>query len=286
MKNPKLIGSYISHLGIALLILGAVISGGYSTTKQVRLKTNETKAALGYNFTFTGYNQIETEFNDREKYKYHVKIEKDGKTNVASPVVYWSDFNEKQSPFLEPGVYTKMEKDIYLSPKAIEQETEMPRIALKKDEVAQNPIDSSFNVSVISFSMDKNSAFMGDKVVLNTIVKYEYLDGTSATDSLQSLLDANSWEAQPVWKKVPGTNTEISMTKLIRDMENIQNTRAALNFKIADKPLPEPVDVFTFDVTIKPFINLVWIGTLAMVAGFFVALSKYSKSNSKNIAEE
>ncbi|MDX9791299.1 MAG: cytochrome c biogenesis protein CcsA, partial [Candidatus Kapabacteria bacterium] len=285
-KNPKVLGAYISHLGIALLILGAVVSGGYSATKQVRLKANETKAAFGYNFTFTGYNQIETEFKDREKFKYHVKIEKNGKENLASPVVYWSDFNEKQSPFLEPGVYTKLEKDIYLSPKAIEAESDLPKLALRKSDIATVPLDTNVRVSVVSFVMDKNSTFMGNNVVLNTVVKFDYNDGSSDLDTLSSLLDATTWEAEPAWTNVAGTNFDVAMVKLIRDMEDIQNTRAVLHFKETGKDIPEPLTVFTFDVTIKPFINLVWIGTLAVVAGFFVALSKYGKQNKKNIADE
>ncbi|GAB1371233.1 cytochrome c biogenesis protein CcsA [Candidatus Kapaibacterium sp.] len=215
-KNPKLIGAYVSHLGVALLVLGAVVSGAYSVTKQVRLKMNETKSALGYNFTFEGYKQIETQFNDREKYKYNVKIEKEGKFNVASPVVYWSDFNERQSPFLEPGVYNKIDKDIYLSPKAIEQEIDIPKIALRKDDIEDNPIDKSFKVSVVTFVMDKNNAIMGDRVKLSTVVKFLFPDGSESKDTLVSMLDANTWEAEPSWKIVNGSNLEIAMTKVIR----------------------------------------------------------------------
>ena len=285
-SNPKLLGSYLSHLGIAFLVMGSVISGGYSITEQVRLKTNETKTALGYNFTYTGYEQIETEFNDRQKFQYHVNIEKEGNVNVASPIVYWSDFNERQAPFFEPGIYNKIDKDVYLSPKAVEQESDLPRLALRKDETDFNPIDSSFKVSVVSFVMDKDNAFMGNSVVLNTIVKYEFADMSIGLDTLQSLLDPDSWDAQPAWYKIDGTEIEIAMTKLIRDLDNIKNTRAVLSFKDAGKPMPEPVDIFTFDVTINPFINLVWLGTLVMVAGFFTAISRYNKSNKKNIAGE
>lgn len=284
-SNPKLLGAYISHMGLVLLILGAVFSGAYDGTKQVRLKKNETKSAFGYDFTFTGYNPIETEFTDREKYQYHVKIEKDGKSSVASPIVYWSDFNEKQSPFLEPGVYSKLDKDVYLAPKAIESETELIQVALRKEDRATVPLDTNIQVSVVSFAMDKNNAFVENNVVLNTIAKFDFADGTSMTDTIQSLLDANTWEAQPAWKKVEGSNVDVAMTRLIRDTENIQNTRAVLSFKETGKPMPDPVEVFTFDVTIKPFIVLVWIGTIAVVAGFFVALPNYKKKDKKDIAE-
>ncbi|MBX3044329.1 MAG: cytochrome c biogenesis protein CcsA [Candidatus Kapabacteria bacterium] len=285
-SNPKSLGAYIAHIGLVFLILGAVISGVYSSTKQVRLKTNETKSAFGYDFTFVGYNQIETEFKDREKFKYNIKIEKNGSSGMASPIVYWSDFNEKQSPFLEPGVYTKLEKDIYLSPKAIEAESDLPRVALRKDDKATIPLDTNLMVSVKSFVMDKNAAFSGNSVVLNTVVSIEHIDGTIFSDTLNSLLDATSWEAQPSWKKIADSEVEIAMTKLIRDVDNIHNTRAVLSFKEAGKPEPALVDVFTFDVSVKPFINLVWLGTLAVTAGFFLALYKYPTKNKKNIAEE
>jgi len=107
--------------------------------------------------------------------------------------VYWSDFNERQAPFFEPGIYNKIDKDVYLSPKAVEQESDLPRLALRKDETDFNPIDSSFKVSVVSFVMDKDNAFMGNSVVLNTIVKYEFADMSIGLDTLQSLLDPDSW---------------------------------------------------------------------------------------------
>ncbi len=286
IKNPKTMGAYISHFGVAILILGAVISGVYSTTKQMRLKKNETKSQFGYNFTFVDFHQIETEFHDREKYKYNIKIEKDNSVSFASPIVYWSDFNDKQSPFLEPGISTNIAKDVYLSPKAIEQDLNIPHIDLMKEQSKKNPIDSSFSVSVVTFIMDKNTAMMGDRVLLNTVVKYDFGNDDNRLDTLQSLLDPNSWESMPEWKNIKNTNIDISMTKLIRDLADVKNTRAVLSFKDSTKPMPEPIDIFTFDITIKPFINLVWLGTIILVAGFFVALPRYSKNNKNNIAKE
>lgn len=286
-KNPKLLGAYLSHLGVALLILGTIASGGYEDTKQIRLLENQTKSAFGYDFTFIGKEQIEQEFRDREKYKYKVEISKNNSKTVVGPIVYWSDFNDWQSPFLEPGVYVKAEKDIYVAPKAVEATHSTPEAFLRKGESIIVPIDSSLRVSISGFEFDQVTSVRGNTAVLGTIIRTQFPDENFRTDTIYSMLDIKSWESAPNFVKIPDTEIEVSMIRLIRDMENVQNTQAHLIFKKVDEPLPEPIEIFTFDVTIKPFINFVWLGTILIVVGMLLPVSKYlSKGNKNNITEE
>ncbi len=52
--------------------------------------------------------------------------------------------------------------------------------------------------------------------------------------------------------------------------------------KQAGAEMPEPVEYFSFEASVKPLINLVWAGTLAIVAGFFIAIGKYTKNKETN----
>ncbi|PKL86596.1 MAG: hypothetical protein CVV22_00455 [Ignavibacteriae bacterium HGW-Ignavibacteriae-1] len=287
IKNPKKLGPYLSHFGVAFLILGVVASGGYEATQQIRLTENQTKSAFGYDFTYIGKKRIEQEFKDREKYRYNVSIKKGNEEKVVGPIIYWSDFNEWQSPFLEPGVFVKVEKDIYLAPKAVEAASTAPEAYLRKAESTLVPIDSSLRISITGFDFDQVTGVSGNTAVIGTILKTQFADESSRADTLYSMLDVTTWESQPNWYKIPDTEVEISMIRLVRDMNDVQNTKAHLVFKKAGMPEPEPMEIFTFDVTIKPFINLVWLGTILIVVGFLLPISKYTANGRKNnIAQE
>lgn len=284
-KNPRLIGSYLSHLGIALLIIGAVISGGYSESQSVRLKHKETKAAFGYNFTFEGKQRIEQQLQDREKYFFSIKIDKDGKENVVRPIVYWSNFNDWKSPFLEPGISVKMEKDIYVAPIAVETDMNMERLTLMKNEKGLIPINQKVSFMIESLSMDEAATLNDGRVVFKTVIKTE-ADGIAAFDTISTRIDPNSWEGNfEDWETLDKHGIDVNMIRIVRDMNDVSRSKLEFFFKKTGEPMPEPIDVFTFDVTLKPFINLVWVGTIASFLGFLIALTRYTKKGNNNITQ-
>jgi cytochrome c-type biogenesis protein CcmF len=280
IHQPKKIGAYLAHLGIALFILGSLASGGFSTTKQVRLTNNQTKEAFGYDFTFIGKHRIEQDLTDREKYYYTVEIKKGNSVSYVKPIIYWSNFNNFAAPFLEPSISARIEKDIYVSPKSIEQDLNLPGLTLSKSQSDMIPVDKSLKITLESFTMNEMGMGNQDKVAIGTILIIEK-NGMISKDTITSMLDVNSWESGVVWTKLKNYAIDVSMVRLIRDMNNVANTQALLYFKKTNENMPEASEIFTFDVTIKPYINLVWIGTFMTVIGFAVALGKNSKKNLK-----
>jgi hypothetical protein len=142
------------------------------------------------------------------------------------------------------------------------------------------PVDQSIKLTLETFTMNEMGMGSQDKVAMGTILKTEK-DGIILKDTITSMLDINTWESEIIWTKLKNYNVDVTMVRLIRDMNNVANTQALLYFKKSNEKMPEPSEIFTFDVTIKPFINLVWIGTIFTVIGFVVALGKYTKKNLK-----
>ncbi len=285
IKNPRVIGSYLSHLGIALLVIGAVLSGGYSESQSVRLNHKQSKEVFGYNFTFVGKQRIEQQLSDREKYYFSIKIDKDGQEKIVKPIVYWSNFNDWQSPFLEPGIFAKMEKDIYVAPIAVETNFNMERLVLMKNELGQIPIDRNVNFTIESLNMDEVATLNDGRIVFNTIVKTEQ-NGESSLDTISTRIDPNTWEGNfEDWETLDKVGLDVNMIRILRDMNDVSRSKLEFYFKKTGEPMPEPIDVFTFDVTLKPFINLVWVGTIASVIGFLMALTRYTKKGNSNITQ-
>ncbi len=79
--NMKMLGAYVSHIGIALFILGVIGSAAYSKHVDIDLIKNEPKEALGYQLTFTGYNPIE----NNTKYAFNINLKKGNNIHTSFP---------------------------------------------------------------------------------------------------------------------------------------------------------------------------------------------------------
>ncbi|HRP01825.1 MAG TPA: cytochrome c-type biogenesis CcmF C-terminal domain-containing protein [Candidatus Kapabacteria bacterium] len=287
IQNSRLSGAYVAHFGIALLVIGAVVSGAYSDSQHIVLKQKETKSAFGYDFTFEGRQRIEQHFSDREKYYFSVKIDKGGTSTVVKPIVYWSNFNDWQSPFLEPGIYAKLQKDIYVAPIAVETDFNMHRLSLMKGEEGVIPINKDIRFMIESLGMDEKAMMNDGRVVFITIIKTE-LNGLTSLDTISTRIDPNSWEGNfEDWKTLPQYGIDVNMIRIVRDMKDISHSKLEFYFKKSGEAMPKPTDVFTIDVTLKPFINLVWAGTLITAFGFIASFVRFNKKNSNksNIAK-
>jgi cytochrome c-type biogenesis protein CcmF len=282
-SRPYHAGAYFSHIGIALMMLGVLTSGPFSKTKHLSLKLDESQSALGYKFTFTGKTRIQKEKMDREKYEYHIEVvkEKTGvvTSGVVSPVIYWSNFNNREAPFLEPGIKSHIIGDLYISPKNVEQDANVPFVVLAKGESNPLPIDSNESIKLVQFDMSHTAEEQGGDVILfGAVVEFENKGG-KLLDTLFAHLDLNTGSCIPIWETIRDTGYEVGFMQFIPDRQEMSLSRAALVFKKVGEALPEPTEILNIDVSTKPYIWLVWAGVIAIVTGFFVSIKKRINKN-------
>jgi len=275
-KSPKLTGAYVSHIGLALLLLGALATGGYSEKEYVRLKKGETKSTLGYNISFVDRERIEQHWKDREKYLYHIKLEKDGNEQIINPIIYWSDFNSRQAPFFEPGIGRYAFQDIYAEPNSLEPYYEVPPIYLTKGEKGKFALDTTLNIQLIGFDMagalsDTNS---DDGSLRIAAIARISSDDFVVEDTLFTRLNVTTGSSVPEWKAYGDSQIEAGFLQLIPNRQDLAKSQAVIGFKNVESDFAPPVELFTIEVSTKPFINLVWIGTIFAVIGFFLSIGK------------
>lgn len=261
--NRRFIGAYVSHAGIALMMLGIVFTARYSQTDHVQLAEGETKSVFGYRVTYMGSEQVELEKTDREKYVHKIRLTRDGETHEARPVLFYSDFNERESAFLEPGIIYTATKDIYISPKALDQRGGDPVVTMHKGDKALVPFDSSISVRFEKFDMTRAK----DEGLQGAVLEVSKGDSTWYVTAFNSMRTSTYL---PV--AVPTTDVTIAMAGLNTDKEDLANSEAIFEFKSASHPPGPRVPVITLDVSIKPFISFVWIGVIIMVGGFVFAI--------------
>jgi len=272
----KTSGAFLSHSGLALFLLGALASGGYSVNETVRLNENETKSVLGYKITHKGKFQIDKYWTDREKFKYKILIEKDNMSKMVYPVVYFSDFNERKSPFFEPGIATTLDKDIYVSPYSLENIFPEPPIILQKTQSQRIALDTNFSIKLLKFDMSNAmSGGDGKTIKLASVVRLSDNKKYVSEDTLYNIMDPTSGMSVPIWKDLPNSNLEIGFIRLVPNKEELSLSQAIFVAKPKGQQLSRPIETFVFDVSTKPFILVVWIGTIIIVLGFFLSILKY-----------
>lgn len=278
--NPRFIGAYVSHAGIALMMLGIVFTGRYSVTDHVQLVQGETKQALGYHITYRGPQQVEIEKTDREKYEHVVELTRDGQTHEARPVLFYSDFNKRESAFLEPGIIYTATKDIYIAPKAPDQRGGAPTATMKKGQSAKIPFDSSVAVRFVKFDM----ARVGVDGMLGASLEVTKGDSTWKISPHRSM-ETGEYHMM----EVPSTDIRIGLASTNIVKENLSQSEAVLEFASESHPPAAVLPVITLDVSIKPFISLVWLGVVVMVGGFLFAIvrrrSEVARQNTSTRSE-
>lgn len=268
----KNLGAYVSHIGIALFILGIVGSAAYSEQVNLELVKNKPVSAFGYNMTFTGYNPIE----NNTKYAFNVSMKKGNDVYNVAPIMYISDFNN--SLIREPAILNLFSKDVYLAPLGYDEGTNnnSESQALSLELEAQTNFDNAI-VTYQSFIKpdDMSAMSSGGQIKMGAVVSVTK-DGKTFTDSTVMQGSMGNFEYIPamfdnanikilIQKIDPGSKrAEFIISKIVNDQE------------ITSQPKQE---VLTVTASIKPYISLVWIGVIVMVLGFFVAVARRLKES-------
>lgn len=289
-KNKASLGAYIAHFGVAVLLLGVVATGGYSVSQEVQLRTGETKKVFDYTITFKGKERIEKHLSDREKYRYLIELENNeaGKA-VVHPIIYWSDFNDRSSAYLEPGIKTFISRDIYVSPMSLETESNIDQTTLVPGLSVILPSDTNYTISLIDFDRSKGmESFQEGFVTMGAIVSIQNrITDEISYDTLWSMINMQNMNGNPVWSLLPQTNKiEAGFVNFAINQKDVAKSGAMLVFKEQGKDIPAPIEIFTMEVSLKPFMNLVWLGTFAITLGFFYSAFKYRQKLHKIRKEE
>jgi len=267
VKKNFRVGALVSHLGIVLVIVGALVSGGFEKTQTIHLTEGKKSTAFDYVFELIRKEQIEQDKTDREKYRFYVKMSKEQSNSIIKPIVYWSSFNNFEQPYFEPDIKTYLTKDIYLAPKSVMFNDFFSPVSLKKGNSSPAPWSKEDSIYFVSYDMSSmHLASTQNNFMFGLALKY-LINGKIYNDTVYSILNMKMNSFSPVWKLVPTKDFAIGFTKF-QPAENLEESTVELSFG---------QEMLIADVTVKPFIILVWIGVILTVFGFIIALNKYKK---------
>jgi cytochrome c-type biogenesis protein CcmF len=272
--NLKNLGGYISHIGIALFILGIIGSAGYSAKVNLDLVKNKPADAFGYQLTFTGYTPIE----NNTKYAFNVTMKKGDNSYNVAPIMYIAEYNN--SLMREPAILNLLSKDIYIEP-------------LGYDEGKNQ--QTSGNGETVSLEKGKEVDYAGAKISFDKFdVSAETMKAMQEGKDFQmgAVLtlgkNGKTEEFELLRKSVGG---QVEFTDYVSKNTGLKIQLANLTAQMIEVSISNPNDkeqrivqapqkeVLMVTASIKPYISLVWIGVIVMVLGFFVAVVRRLKES-------
>ncbi len=267
MGNPRFVGGSIAHIGIALLFLGFVTSERYNKKETVPLEKDKPVNVLGYQMTYTKDEKV-GKFD-----AFRVRVEHEGNTHVVSPTMYYSEFT--QSVMRHPDLINYLNRDLYVAPLSLEdaKTTNDQSYTIQKGESTDvGPLKVKFD------DFDFNAQQMGQMLEGKGFQIKADLEVREGAKSQKVVLvmknDGEGPQFLPAdFTAADGKNYRFQMVRLMPDKDDRSKSKlefsASLPLSGMDQGRGETLVV---EASIKPYINLVWMGTITLAIGFFMTI--------------
>lgn len=250
-RKTWLFPSGLAHLGIAVFVTGVMISGMHSWTEQKKVSVGETITSGPVSITLKG-------FTDAEKSTVDAVISKGFRTADAS-MYYYID-SKTQSLYREPYIMTGIAGDIYITPQQYNFTSLNYSTALLREKEEKEV--SGLNVKFNGF-ITNNMGAQGMMIRADILI-----DGMKYFPAVRF----SNGETEEISQIVQGSRT-------LR-IEAIDATHKAVRIYLSPTSgTVIPPDFAVFDISMKRFIWVVWLGTLLISAGMTVAMVRAFKKS-------
>ena len=282
--NLKMIGGSLTHVGFALMLLGIfsssvfndAISDGTGTDIQgsrdnVIVPRGQTVTADGYQFTYVG-----EEVNDEGRPVYLIDVaNRQGERFQARNVVY-KDGREQwiQHPYVREGVVKDLYMAVYPSAMSNQPSDEPRELKLGRGDAAMLSTPTrpeAYHVRFMDYDLNVDLDAIGvsaDSVDLAVAAVLEVIN--VETDETRTLRPVYVITTDRRQQFVQNRATDWNFGVVFLGME-VEEGAIRLAFDGADVPEEEWVVVQAYE---KPFISLLWLGTIVLGVGFAVSFGR------------
>ncbi len=270
--DPLFLGGKIAHIGLALFFLGVVATGKYSSTQHAVLPKGTPVEVLGHTLTYEGFT-----ISPDQKYSFQVTAAEAGTRFTLSPVMFDAG---QQGIMRNPDIVSFLTRDFYLSPVSLEPPTEVPAGKEYTLEKGVPVAIEGVTVTFQRFAMGEHagSTMMGGSGPLS-VGAVLHVEGEGQKQVVQPVVEY-SQEGTPRNTSVPSSllHGNVRLVSVNAGMGQGPSTvTIAIEGEATHSGRPEALVV---EASVKPYINLLWVGTVVMMLGFFLAIVKRQRERS------
>ncbi len=258
-KTINLLASRIPHIGIGFLVIGFMTSNIHSYSVQKMLQQDEETKIEDIGITFKGIKR------SIKSSLMFVFSEDGNEKNIET--LYYNDM-KTNSLYKEPYIRYGFFSDIYISPiEYINGEEKRGQVVLS--EGMEKKIEG-VKVKFVRFDIDKQQMMSGKPII------YAKLDVNIKAKNYKispGVIIRGKKSKEYIDVKIPGTKRRVSLVGWDIDRKSI-----AIYIEPEDTSIAPP-DVAVIDVSFKRLIWLVWLGTILISIGGFVAYRRSTRSS-------
>ena len=256
-------GGLLAHLGIGLMIIGIITSSVYDKAVKTTLPLGEKKTIFGYELEYAG--RIPAADG---KDKVYVII--NGKDSYAK--FYWSEYS--RAYMVSPSVRNQILQDLYVSPIQIipaggnnNTQDSHKHITLEKNKDINW---KGYILTLQGYDMNAQAMMggandMGIAALIHVINKEKNID-----DVIKPLIQIAGNQKKVFQVELPGSPVKIYINGI--NVENKSLDLAIIDPDGNQEKQNGQKELLAAEISVKPLINILWLGTVIMVIGFFFSL--------------
>ena len=260
------LGGKLAHIGIALFLIGVVSSGKYNETARVALPQHQPVRILGHTLSYDGYT-----VRPDGKYEFRVAAVSGTQRFTLLPVMFEAP---QQGVMRNPDIVSRLTSDFYISP--ISLEPAQHSAAQEEHELAKGSPTAfgGANMTFVRFDMGPDGGGMsahGPTAAIAAVLDVQR--GTERETLLPALTPRESGDTEyhPALSKVLGMEVRLLSMHVSMNADSPSTIIVGLQRPDAS---PARAEVLTVEASVKPFIAVLWGGTVIMLAGFVLSIIK------------
>ena len=247
---------YVSHLGLAVMIVGVLSYSTFGKDKQVALPKGQTVEAIGFKLRYDGVLP-----QPDGKNRLAIAVTGEGRSFEARPVLYFSEFN--QGVMRNPHVERYWSHDVYISPIELRTpgeggpggDSDGPTLAKGESGTASG--------MPVTFEDFEREGTMGDPNGFTVRARVRVGSGASAVVVKPGIRILPKYGVTKLPADLPGGGS-ITLGTVNPNAETAQILITGVAGAGAAAPAPE---VLAVEISTKPLIGLVWVGMGILLFG-------------------
>lgn len=269
-------GGPLAHIGLAIVFLGIIGSGFYSEQKTVALPIGQEVDVLGYQLTYAVASQ-----KPDGKVEFTVQARHGESKFVVTPVMFHSEYNNSVNR--NPDYVSSLTKDFYLEPVSFDPEQRQAQGETAQVIKGQSATIAGYAVTFERFEMQPHDAAAAPAGSMTIGAKLTVKKG-SKSRSMTPISVFSQGEVQKATGVALEEGLELRLSGMNIDMagggSSITLEAIAPGVVTAVKP-----ETLVVEVSVKPFISLVWFGTILCFVGVALAMVRRRLEGSPASAE-
>lgn len=248
---------YLTHIGIGLMFIGILTTSAYSRSVKLDLPKGQSKEAFGYQLTFNG----EENGSNKNENTLLVEVKKGSEDFIAKPRLYWSEYSEGM--MRKPHIKRLITEDLYFAPMeyrgggfAYSEPFDLAKGEEKEVE--------GYKIKFLSFDMAPHG--QGSEMRVGAVLELSY-NGKKETATPYILFGEDQQMTQ---KEAVLPDSSVIF------LEHVNADQGMVALSVGKKG-QQGVETLLLEVSTKPLINILWLGTIVIMVGLFLMTWRRSK---------